>query len=101
MLPEQLAPRLTRVIALEVNLARARGSLSGPTAEARFDDFIRELTEQHRLVEFLRTYPVIARQLVTVVDDWVSFATDLLGHLVGTGPASWRLSLIAIATRES
>ena len=87
MLPEQLAPRLTRVIALEVNLARARGSLSGPTAEARFDDFIRELTEQHRLVEFLRTYPVIARQLVTVVDDWVSFATDLLGHLVEDWPS--------------
>lgn len=86
MLPSQLAPRLNRIIALEVNLARVRGSLVGATPEARYDDFVRQLCRRDRLRELLETYPVLARHLVSVIDDWERFASEFLGHLVADWP---------------
>jgi len=80
-----LAPRLnsllTRVIALELNVARLQGLLKGETPEERFTYFVGGLRDRERALAFLREYPVIARQAVLIIDRWVAINLETLGRL--------------------
>src|SRR5581483_674653 len=73
--------RLDRVIALELNVARLQGHLQGDTAEERFQDFIRSVGQRGGLLPILEEYPVLARQLVIAIDNWINFGMEFLHHL--------------------
>ena len=80
-LPIELLTMLSRTMALELNVARLQGLLDGDTAEQRFQCFLRRLRERDAALAVLQEHPVLARQLVTCLDDWVNFCLEFLSHL--------------------
>lgn len=80
-LPALLATKLARVIALEINVARVQGRLEGETPQERFNNFISRLSQPANLAVLLEEYPVLARQLVITVSNWLNFSLEFLGHL--------------------
>ncbi|MEV7019934.1 type 2 lanthipeptide synthetase LanM family protein [Streptomyces sp. NPDC093991] len=79
---ERLAVLLKPTMILEINVARVRGRLaSGRTGQERYRLFVDSLTrpeEQHRL---WAEYPVLARCVSELLDDWVADRTRLARHL--------------------
>ncbi len=80
-LPWQVAQMISRTMILELNVARLRGELSGDSAESRFDSFQRRLKQRDVVLKLLKEYPVLARQMVTVIDQWIEFSVEFLMHL--------------------
>ncbi|MGO8790100.1 MAG: type 2 lanthipeptide synthetase LanM family protein [Terriglobia bacterium] len=80
-LPQQLLAMLSRTMVLELNVARLEGLLEGATAEKRFHDFLERLCRRDVALALLDEYPVLARQLVLRIDDWVRFSLEFLEHL--------------------
>ncbi|MFF0623795.1 type 2 lanthipeptide synthetase LanM family protein [Streptomyces sp. NPDC004296] len=78
----RLAVLLKPTMILEINVARVQGGLaSGRTGEERYNLFVDALTtpeEQHRLWS---EYPVLARCVVELLDDWVADRTRFARHL--------------------
>jgi type 2 lantibiotic biosynthesis protein LanM len=81
----QLLPVLSRTMALELNVARLQGRLSGDTPEARFADFLRQL-EDGAIWPLLDEYPVLARQIVIQVEQWARFSLEVLERLARDWP---------------
>ncbi|MBY0523087.1 MAG: type 2 lantipeptide synthetase LanM [Gemmataceae bacterium] len=81
MLPDRLLPLLGRTLVLEMHIARLQGLLAGETPEDRFRGFAHYLGRRDVAVALLEEYPVLARQLVQTVNDWVTFSLEFLGHL--------------------
>ena len=78
----QLLRVINRTMVLELNVARMKGYLSGETPEERFGSFLERIqVPEHRLALF-EEYPVLARQIVTSLDHWVSFNVEFIGHLI-------------------
>jgi type 2 lantibiotic biosynthesis protein LanM len=77
----RLSMKLTRVMLLELNVARLMGRLSGETTTDRFASFIRLLGDRDFALGLLEEYPVLARLAVENVDRWVAFQLDFLTHL--------------------
>ncbi|WP_217210726.1 type 2 lanthipeptide synthetase LanM family protein [Streptomyces sp. AC550_RSS872] len=73
--------QLSRPLVLELHVARLKGHLRGGTAEERFEDFIRRLGQESSLVELLAQYPVLARQLVLMTEQWADYLYEFLTHL--------------------
>lgn len=80
-LPRQLLRLLTPIMALELNVSRLRGDLKGETPADRFDSFLERLRQPDVLLGILQEYPVLARQLLLTLDQWVSFSIEFLQHL--------------------
>jgi type 2 lantibiotic biosynthesis protein LanM len=80
-LPAPLVSRLSRTLALELNVARLQGLLMGDTPEQRFQSFILRLQEREHALAILEEYPVLARQVVTLIDHWVAFSLEFLRNL--------------------
>jgi type 2 lantibiotic biosynthesis protein LanM len=80
-LPPQLIQMLTDTIVLELNVARLQGLLEGDTPEARFQSFCHRLRQRDVALAILREYPVLARQLVIRIDQWVQFCLEFVQHL--------------------
>ena len=80
-LPQQLLPKLSRTLVLEMNVARLRGHLQGETAKERFEDFVQQLSKEGGILPLLKEYPVLARQLVVTIDLWVTASLEFLRHL--------------------
>jgi len=80
-LPEQLLGLFTKTFVLEMHVARLQNQLEGETAEARFADFVRQLSQEEKILALLEEYPVLARQLVVTIDHWADYAQELLSHL--------------------
>ncbi|HEX7333362.1 MAG TPA: type 2 lanthipeptide synthetase LanM family protein [Pyrinomonadaceae bacterium] len=78
---EQLAIKCARTMVLELNVARLQGELVGDTPEERFCDFAERLRKPEVMLPILMEYPVLARQIVTTVDNWVAFCLELFEHL--------------------
>ncbi|MET9819576.1 type 2 lanthipeptide synthetase LanM family protein [Streptomyces sp. NPDC006355] len=78
----RLAVVLKPTMILEINVARVQGRLaSGATATARYQLFVDSLSEpaeQHRL---WTQYPVLARCVTELLDDWVADRTRFARHL--------------------
>ena len=68
-------------MALELNVSRLQGDLQGDTAEDRFRSFLDHMREREHAVGLLQEYPVLARQLVERIDQWVTFGLEFLRHL--------------------
>ena len=77
----ELDRMLIRCLVLELNVARIQGSLEGSSGTERFQDFLSRLRESDTKLRFLRTYPVLARQLTTRINAWVSSSLTFLSHL--------------------
>lgn len=73
-LPE-LASRLlgmaSQTVILELHVARIRGELEGDSPERRWNSFVRRLCRTSSILALLREYPVLARQLIQCIDQWV------------------------------
>lgn len=80
-LPWQLYMMVSRTMVLELNVARIEGLLEGETPEARFEHFMQRLGNRDVALGILQEYPVLARQLVTRIDKWVTVSLEFLEHL--------------------
>jgi type 2 lantibiotic biosynthesis protein LanM len=81
LLAERLELPMLRTLALEVNVARWRGELAGDTPEERFDDFVAGMASRPAAQSFLAEFPVLARHVATVVDNWGSSSRAFVRHL--------------------
>ncbi|HEX2915075.1 MAG TPA: type 2 lanthipeptide synthetase LanM family protein [Chloroflexia bacterium] len=80
-LARQSIPKLSRTLALEVNIARLEGRLEGETTEVRFQNFLVQLGQPEKLAAFFNEYPVLARQLVNAANNWLHANLTFLRHL--------------------
>ncbi|HYI02018.1 DUF4135 domain-containing protein, partial [Hyalangium sp.] len=83
---EALALRLhelaSRVLILELNVARVMERLSGSTPQERFHHFSTVLLQEPGArAALLEEYPVLARLMVTALERWQEASLELLGHL--------------------
>ncbi len=79
---QQLPPLIDRTLVLEVNVARLQGLLVGETAAERFASFVNRLREPAVALALFEEYPVLARQLVTKVQQTGAALVELLTHFV-------------------
>ena len=86
-LPQLLFKVTNRTLVLELNVARLQGLLEGETPEERFWSFGRRLEQRDVVLSLLQEYPVLARQLVVTINQWVDFSLQFLGDLCG----DWQL----------
>ncbi|MCX4385687.1 type 2 lanthipeptide synthetase LanM family protein [Micromonospora peucetia] len=78
---DELVRLLSRASVLELNVARVRGELTGQTPAQRFAAFFAGMAQPSAASEFLAEYPVLARQLLAVVDAWASSTIEFLRRL--------------------
>ena len=83
---EQLFMMLGPTMVLELNVARLQGILLGDTPEERFQSFIERIGQRETALALLQEYPVLARQLMTRIHNWVAFSLEFLQHLC----ADWK-----------
>lgn len=81
-LPWRLLAMLNPTLVLELHVARLEGRLEGATPEERFQQFAEELRTPEFALTLLEEYPVLARQLVTHINNWAEFSLEFLRHLV-------------------
>ena len=80
-LPGQLLMKLSRTLVLELNIARLQGLLKGDTPEERFQCFVERLRRRETALAIFAEYPVLARQLIVCIDNWVHFSLEFLHNL--------------------
>ncbi len=80
-LTARLLTLLTKTMVLELNIARLEGRLQGATAQERFVHFTEHLSRRETALKLLSEYPVLARQLVRFVENWIDFSAEFLEHL--------------------
>ncbi|HEU4391920.1 MAG TPA: type 2 lanthipeptide synthetase LanM family protein, partial [Blastocatellia bacterium] len=78
---QQFAKVTNRTVVLEVNVARVQGLLEGETAEERYKSFAERLQRPEVMLSLLEEYPVLARQLLIRIDQWVGFSLEFLNNL--------------------
>ncbi|CAN5852154.1 N/A [soil metagenome] len=81
-LTTQLAPLLERTLVLEMHIARLQNLLVGETPAARFAAFLERLEDRSVALALLEEYPVLARQLMTKVEQTISAFVEILQRLV-------------------
>ncbi|HWW77433.1 MAG TPA: type 2 lanthipeptide synthetase LanM, partial [Pyrinomonadaceae bacterium] len=79
--PAHLLGMISRTMVLELNVARLAGLLEGETPEERFASFTTRLQEREAALALLAEYPVLARQLVTALEQWVESSLEFLARL--------------------
>lgn len=82
----ELAQMLGRVFVLELQVARLEGTLDGGTPEARFRSFVEQLQRPEAALALFEEYPVLARQVVTRIERWLTFSLEFLEHLAADWP---------------
>lgn len=80
-LPAQLIGKLSRTLILELHVARLQGKLQGETSQERFGSFLTLLRKPETAISLLQEYPVLARQLVICIENWLNFSIEFLQHL--------------------
>jgi type 2 lantibiotic biosynthesis protein LanM len=80
-LAEPLVTMTSRVMALELNVARLEGVLTGSTPEARFTSFVERLSQPEVAEQFWAEYSVLRDQIVQRLDNWATFSLRFLDHL--------------------
>jgi len=73
--------QVSKPIALELHLAKREQRLQGASPYDRFNDFVSQLTDQGGFEHLLVKYPVLGRQLVGAIDQWVEYLCEFLTHL--------------------
>jgi type 2 lantibiotic biosynthesis protein LanM len=80
-LPGQLLSMLSRTMVLELHVARIQGLLKGDTPQDRFRSFVAHIRERDHALIFFQEYPVLARQLLNRIDQWVTCSLEFLQRL--------------------
>ena len=80
-LAEPLLTMMTRVMVLELNVARLEGRLAGDNSRARFQSFLASLRSPEVADHLLAEYPVLLEQVVNRLDQWARFSLEFLAHL--------------------
>ncbi len=80
-LPGHLTAMVSRVLVLELHIARLEGKLEGSSAEERFDSFQTTLNSPETVMAILEQYPVLARQLQRAIDTWLEAGLEFLSRL--------------------
>ena len=93
---QKCTARLNRVLALEINVARLEGRLEGETPQARFTSFLNALQKDDAMLTLLAEYPVLARQLTIVTNNWANTTGEFLTRLAGDRRVSWKNSALKI-----
>ena len=75
-----------RTMALEINLARTRGDLTGETSDERFDQFLDRLRDPLNRRRLFADYPVLARQLTVRVRQWYDNSLRMVGRIITDAP---------------
>jgi type 2 lantibiotic biosynthesis protein LanM len=96
-LSRQLLAILSRVMVLELNIARLQGSLDGETREDRYRSFVKRLDERETALAMMLEYPVLAKQLVARVDQWFGVMTEFVERLC----SDWGLIVEALGPKEA
>ncbi|GKQ36401.1 type 2 lanthipeptide synthetase LanM family protein [Streptomyces sp. A012304] len=73
---------VARTLVLELNVLRVRGSLAGDTPHERYHHFLQRLQNPAFALGVLREYPVLARDLVRAIDQWVDSRLEFTDRLV-------------------
>ncbi|GCE30666.1 lanthionine synthetase [Dictyobacter alpinus] len=85
-LPGQLLVKVSKVLALELNIMRVEGRLQGETPEERFAFFVEWCRQPQEMLAILAKYPVLARQLIAQIDQWRETSLEFLQRLC----ADWK-----------
>jgi class II lanthipeptide synthase len=85
-LPARVIRMLSRTAAIEVNVLRLQGLLPGDTPEARFHHFTERLRQLEHTLALWQEYPVLARQVVNCIRQWVTNSLELLERLCADWP---------------
>ena len=80
-LPGLIQGLIERTMVLELNVARLQGLLRGDTSQERFQSFVDHLSQDGRAFEILKEYPVLARQIIIHVNNWIDYRLEFLQHL--------------------
>ena len=80
-LAEPLLAMMTRVMVLELNVARLEGFLSGETPQERFASFLDRLRRPEVAEALLAEYPVMADQISVRLERWAAFSLEFLRDL--------------------
>lgn len=72
---------LAKTLALELNISRLQGTLSGATPEERFADFVEKLRQPARACALVEEYPVLFRQATAMIDAWANVSLELMMRL--------------------
>lgn len=76
-----LVAMVSRVLVLELHIARLEGKLEGDSAEERFDNYQKTLSNTETIMAILVQYPVLARQLQFCIDTWLEASLEFLNRL--------------------
>ena len=82
----QVLGLLNRTLVLELNVARVQEQLAGDTPEERFESFIARLGEPEVVSALWEEYPVLGRQVIVALTQWVETSLEFLQRLV----ADWK-----------
>ena len=85
-LPIRLLMMIAKTMVLELHVARLEGVLQGSTPEERFASFTQRLCRNDIALKLLSEYPVLARRLITCIENWVDYSAEFLFHLA----ADWK-----------
>jgi type 2 lantibiotic biosynthesis protein LanM len=80
-LPRRLIMMLSGTIALELQVARLQGVLQGETSAERFQSFVDRVCQREHALALFREYPVLARQVLLRIDNWVAVSLEFLQRL--------------------
>jgi type 2 lantibiotic biosynthesis protein LanM len=79
-LAEPLLLMTTRVLVLDLNVARLEGVLAGNTAEERFASYVSRLCDPVVAGQLLAEYPVLTEQIASRLERWAMFSLEFLRH---------------------
>ena len=86
-LADQFLQMISRVLILELYVARLEGRLEGETPEDRFDSFVAGLKSEAGALNLYAQYPVLARSLVNRQRQWLDCGVELARRLLEDLPA--------------
>ena len=81
-LSARLIDVVTRVLMLEINIARMKGQLQGDTPKDRYENFLLSLRQPEKAVAVLREYPVMTRLLIDYTGQWVQTSLRMIQRIV-------------------
>ncbi len=82
----RLVRMTSRTMVLELNVARLQGQLEGDDTRARFGSFVERLRRPETVLPLFEEYPVLARQLCLVMDQWEATSLAFLRRLCDDWP---------------
>jgi type 2 lantibiotic biosynthesis protein LanM len=80
-LAQPLLSMMSRVMVLELNVARLEGVLEGNTPRERFTSFLRRLCEPAAADQLFSEYPVLKKEIERLLENWSIFSLEFLHHL--------------------